>query len=242
IESVAKEISGLKYEQLNTKLLRQVGEWFSKTKNLEENYQKQNKKVTGKKSKIQSLLQELEENNIDLDTFQEEHQAKVEELDIKKKKLTEKKERLKVQQKLAEHAHSLHEGKTCPLCGSLEHPDILEAKDVTSELQKITEHLDNIETQKKILGEKRSEVDKKREQMRMLDGNLKSEKEQLQAIDKELEEHRSIFKWDDFDPEKPEVFKAKQTQSEKLEKQIEKKENRSDKLRETATKEKKKAE
>ena len=242
INSLEKEISGLKSRRLDAKLLREVGEWFSKIENLKENYQKQNKKVTGKKSKIQSLLQELEENNIDVDTFQEEHQAKVEELDIRKKKLTEKKERLKVQQKLAEHAHSLHDGKACPLCGSLEHPDILEAKDVTSELQKITEHLDNIETQKKILDEKRSEADKKREQKRMLDGNLKSEKEQLQAIDKELEEHRSIFKWDDFDPEKPEEFKAKQTQSEKLEKQIEKKENRLDKLRETEKKEEKNAE
>ena len=46
----------------------------------------------------------------------------------------EKRNQLEIQQKLAQYAHDLHDGEACPLCGSAEHPHIIEVEDVSNNL------------------------------------------------------------------------------------------------------------
>ena len=40
-----------------------------------------------------------------------------------------------MEQKLSEYSDQLHDGKACPLCGSLEHPNKLTSKDLIQEIE-----------------------------------------------------------------------------------------------------------
>lgn len=221
IDKAEKEIESLKPKKLDSKLLRQVGNWFTKAENLEEVYQKQAKKADDINNKIQSLLDELADKKINPETFESDISTEVKRLDEKREKLQIQKDDLNVRQKLLEHANGLHDGKPCPLCGAVEHPNIVEADDVSGELEQVCAALKDIEKQKKKIRAKKTETDKKLERKRLLSVNFETEQAQLKEIAENLKAHTSNFIWDGFDAEKPGEFREKQRKSEEIEDQIE---------------------
>jgi len=110
-------------------------------------------------------------------------------------------EHLLIRTKLEEYATNLEDGKPCPLCGSLLHPDILDSGDVKMALQK--------ERDSKMKQEKAIEsIDKLMVSLRQIETQLYLKLESIQKLklkqvenkDK-TETHQTHFIWPDFTDE-----------------------------------------
>jgi len=145
IKETEIEINDLAKNQIETTVLINVGEWFSKKEHLEKDWNVQEQKNNQLKSEVQLIENELISDNIEISNFENDAKVLNDAFSQQKKELTTKLQSFQVQQELAHFAHNLHNGEACPLCGSLEHPEILTLNDVTSLLDELKKEMDLID-------------------------------------------------------------------------------------------------
>jgi len=220
VEEFSKNAELLKPKKLDSSLLLHVGNWFSENKKLTETKQIQSEKTNTKKAEIARISEELKPFNINPETFRNDFKIQTETLENQKKTLSDKRNQLEVQQKLAHFANELHDGESCPLCGALEHPNILEFNDLNSELNEIQKQIEQIEIQKDQIQKQSLEIEKILDRKKIFEEQLKSEEESLKQIQINIEEHLKKFNWKEFNAENQNDFEEKRQQSFTIEKQI----------------------
>lgn len=220
IEDLSKNAELLKPKKLDSTLLLNVGNWFTEKKRLNENLQNQTGKIDSIKIEIGKISEGLKPFEINPETFRNDFKTQTETLENQKKNLSEKRNHLEVQQKLAHFANELHDGESCPLCGALEHPNIVEFDDVNSELNEIQKKIEQIEIQKDQIQKQSLEIDKIFDRKKIFEEQQKSEEENLKLIQTQIEEHLKNFSWTEFNPENQNDFEEKRQQSFAIEKQI----------------------
>lgn len=220
IEELSKNAELLKPKKLDSALLLSVGNWFLEKKKLNEVFQNQIEKIGLKKAEIEKISEELKSFEINPENFRNDFKAQTEILEKEKKLLSDKKSHLEVQQKLAHFANELHDGESCPLCGALEHPNIVEFDDVNSELNEIQKQIEQIEIQKENIQKWFLDIEKIIDRKKIFEEQLNSEKESLQQIQNTIEEHHKSFNWKEFNAENPNDFEEKRQQSFSIEKKM----------------------
>lgn len=219
-QTLSKQIDFLKPKKLDSNLLLKVGNWFSEKKKLEESLKSQVEKINAKKLETGRISEELRPFEINVETFKNDFKTRVEVLETQKKTLSEKRNHLEVQQKLAHFASELHDGESCPLCGALEHPNIVEFDDVNSELNEIQKKIEQIETQKDQIQKQSLEIEKILDRKKIFEEQLKSEEVILKQIQINIDQHLKNFSWTEFNAENQNDFEEKRQQSFSIEKQI----------------------
>ncbi|MGO4707522.1 AAA family ATPase [Chryseobacterium sp. 2TAF14] len=220
IEDLSKNAELLKPKKIDSNLLLNVGNWFSEKKRLNENLQNQTRKIDSIKIEIGKISEELKPFKINPETFKNDFKTQIDSLENQKKMLSEKRNHLKVQQKLAHFANELHDGKSCPLCGALEHPNIVKFDDVNAELNEIQKKIEQIEIQRDQIQKQSLEIEKILDRKKIFEEQQKSEEENLKLIQTQIEEHLKNFSWKEFNPENQNDFEEKRQQSFTIEKQI----------------------
>lgn len=235
IQSVITEKEGmipaLNAARLDASLLLDIGNWYHQHQNLSKSRQDQVQKTAAEKEKIELIIKELASKNIRADIYEKEF---IKQLDILKEtrlRLENQRSQLEVHQKLAQYKTALHEGDPCPLCGSTDHPHIMEADDVTDELRQILEKIKETDNERENVVKRQTEAEKLMERKKLLEQNLQSEEEQLRLLTQQTEEHLADFIWTDYDPENPEKFQKKKEETTAADKQITELNNQLDKLR-----------
>ncbi|WP_265429992.1 AAA family ATPase [Chryseobacterium sp. YIM B08800] len=220
IEEFSKNTELLKPKKLDPSLLLNVGNWFSEKKKLDESLENQTKKFKDKKAEIENISETLKPFEINPVTFRNDFKIQIDSLENQKKTLSEKRNHLEVQQKLAHFANELHDGESCPLCGALEHPNIVEFDDVNTELNEIQKKIEQIEIQKDQIQKQSLEIEKILDRKKIFEEQMKSEEENLKLIQTQIEEHLKNFNWTEFNAENQNDFEEKRQQSFAIEKQI----------------------
>ncbi|MNU12123.1 Nuclease SbcCD subunit C [compost metagenome] len=220
IENLSKNAELLKPKKLDSNLLLNAGNWFSEKKKLKENLQNQTGKIDSIKIEIGKISEDLKPFEINPETFRNDFKTQIDSLENQKKTFSEKRNHLEVQQKLAHFANELHDGESCPLCGALEHPNIVEFDDVNSELNEIQKKIEQIEIQKDQIQKQSLEIEKILDRKKIFEEQQKSEEENLKLIQTQIEEHLKNFSWTEFNPENQNDFEEKRQQSFAIEKQI----------------------
>lgn len=221
IEELSKNIEILKPKKLDSHLLLNAGNWFSEKNKLTETLHKQIEKVALKNAEIEKISEELKPFEINPETFRNDFNMQTEALEQQKKSLADKKNHLEVQQKLAHFASELHDGESCPLCGALEHPNIVAFDDVNSELNEIQQQIEQVEIQKEKIQKQSLEIEKTLDRKKIFEEQLKSEDNILKQIKLDIEKHLKSFGWKEFNVENQKDFEEKRQQSFSIEKQIE---------------------
>ncbi|WP_312391546.1 AAA family ATPase [Chryseobacterium sp.] len=234
IDLLSKEAETLKPKKLDSNLLLQVGNWFIQQKNLKKSQEDQSEKIKKQELQIQQISDELKAFP---ENFKESFQQKKENLEIQKKEFLQKLDHLKIQQELAKFTSELHNGEACPLCGSSEHPNIVEFHDVHSELKEVEEKVQSVDKELINLQKKENEIDKILERKGIFENQLKAEQEIISDIQHHIENHLKQFIWTEFSYKKEAEFEAKRSSSLEAEKQIEQLNQTIFKERETLAKE-----
>ncbi|WP_312341875.1 SMC family ATPase [Chryseobacterium binzhouense] len=220
IEELSKNAELLKTKKLDSTLLLNVGNWFSENKRLKEILNIQSEKIRLKKLEIEKISDELKPFEINPETFKNDFKNQIEVLENQKKNLSEKKNHLDVQQKLAHFANELNEGESCPLCGALEHPNIVHFDDVNSELNDIQKQIEQLEIKEENIRKQSLEIEKILDRKKIFEEQLKSEEESLKQLQNNLDIHLKNFNWVAFSPENQDDFEQKRQQSFTIEKQM----------------------
>ena len=225
---IQKKITGLtenaeilKPKKIDSQILMNVGNWFMEQKNLTDSTKNQNVKIEDFQIKIEKLNAELIPFAVNTETFKEDFKLKSEVLETEIKNLSERRNQLEVQQKLAHFAGELHDGESCPLCGALEHPNIVEFDDVNAELNEIKKQIEQFEIQKDVKQKQLLEIEKILDRKKIFEEQQKAELENLKQIKTKADNHRKNFSWTDFNAENETDFQQKRQQSFEIEKQIE---------------------
>lgn len=136
-------------------------------------------------------------------------------------------EHLSIQSKLEEYASNLEEGKPCPLCGALSHPQPLNAQNVSEALEKARKQKGNYEKEittidqcQKKLSEISTKLQLKKE---LLEKTLQKQKEHTDKITN----HQKLFTWDAYKNESKVIEEF--SRAEQLQLQIKEKEEALDK-------------
>ncbi|WP_029298659.1 AAA family ATPase [Chryseobacterium hispalense] len=221
IEELSKKSEQLKPGKLDPGLLVHVGNWFLERKKLNENLSSQTQKADAKKNEIITIHEELKLLKINPETFRDDFRIQAEDMEKQKKFLSEKRNHLEVQQKLSHFASELHDGEACPLCGALEHPNIVEYHDVTLELHEIQRQIDHLDHQKEYIQKKLSEAEKILDRKKIFEEQLKYEEDQAKEIQIRIENHLKNFIWEEFHADYEIDFEQKREHSFAIEKQLE---------------------
>lgn len=232
-----KELKTFSAKKIDSKTLIEVENWFVHHQNLDQSIEKQHLKIESQHQQINSFEFQLKEQNIDISTSENWFNSTFDQLELTKKSLEKQKNDIEVQQKLAHYAHNLHDGEACPLCGALEHPNIVEVDDVTSKLSAVNTKLSQLDDEVKALQKKQNEVQKIVDQKQFIEKQIAQENQVLNELKIQQEKHLNLFNWKDFDPKNRTSFEEKKKAAILLEQTITDKNNEVDKLRESLEKE-----
>ncbi|WP_291092284.1 AAA family ATPase [Empedobacter sp. UBA6745] len=237
IKSSEKEVKTLAESKIDSQTLMEVGNWFVQNQNLQQSIQKQQSKIEEQKQQINVFETQLKTENIEISSFENWFNSEFEKLELAKKSTEKQKNELEVQQKLAHFAHNLHEGESCPLCGALEHPNIVEIDDISTKFEIVDNELNQIDEKLKSLQKKQNEVQKNIDQKQFVEKQIEQENQVLNELKIEQENHLNLFVWIDFDPKNVELFEEKKKAVIALDKTISDKNKEIETFRETLEKE-----
>lgn len=220
IDELSAHIKALKEQKLDPALLSEVGNWFIQQKSLKKSHYDQTEKIGKHQKQIREIAEELKPFSYD-ENFKEDFKSRKEILEVKKKELSQKLDHLKVQKELSRFASELHDGENCPLCGSQDHPHIIEIQDVNNELQELQESVTVIEQEIGKIQKQEAEIDKILDRKKIFEEQLRTEQNTLLQIQKDLEKHLQQFTWKPFSPDQEDDFEKKRSDSFALEKKVE---------------------
>lgn len=220
IDELSAQIKVLKEQKLDSALLSEMGNWFIQQKNLKKSLQEQTEKVEKHQKQIGEIAEELKPFDY-TENYKEDFKSRKEALEAKKKELLQKLDHLKIQKELSRFASELHDGENCPLCGSKEHPHIVEFHDVNAELLEIQEKITSVEQKTAAIQKQEAEIDKILDRKKIFEEQLLSEQKIVFQIQENIEKHILNFTWKTFSPDREEEFEKKRSDSFTLEKKIE---------------------
>ena len=216
-----KNSDDLKAKRIDADVLLNVGKWFSTNQYLKESFLNQSQKVIDCKANIQQISEELKALKINEKSFLEDFKSKMELLENQKKNLNDQRNHLEVQQKLAHFSTELHDGESCPLCGALDHPNIVEFADVKAEIENVEGQLRDLELEQKAHHNESSAIEKMLERKKIFENQLVAEEEACENIKLNQKNHLNAFEWQEFHAENEAEFEQKRKEAIHLEKQIE---------------------
>ena len=216
-----KNSDDLKAKRIDADVLLNVGKWFSTNQYLKESFLNQSQKVIDCKANIQQISEELKALKINEKTYLEDFKSKMELLENQKKNLNDQRNHLEVQQKLAHFSTELHDGESCPLCGALDHPNIVEFTDVKAEIENVESQLRDLEVEQKAHHNESSAIEKMLERKKIFENQLEAEEEACEKIKLNQKNHLNAFEWKEFHAENEAEFEQKRKEAIHLEKQIE---------------------
>ena len=216
-----KNSDDLKAKRIDADVLLNVGKWFSTNQYLKESFLNQSQKVIDCKANIQQISEEFKALKINEKTYLEDFKSKMELLENQKINLNDQRNHLEVQQKLAHFSTELHDGESCPLCGALDHPNIVEFTDVKAEIENVESQLRDLEVEQKAHHNESSAIEKMLERKKIFENQLEAEEEACEKIKLNQKNHLNAFEWKEFHAENEAEFEQKRKEAIHLEKQIE---------------------
>ncbi len=210
-DQLTEKLKILKSQLPDIAELSKVQNWFTILKSLTATNLEYSKEIDTIEKEINILNDQFVKSTENLSEELGQHRQPNDVLELLSQKVLKKKEaistidktieHLLIKAKLEEYATNLEDGKPCPLCGSLSHPDILDSGDVKIALQnerdskiiqdnaiqsleKLMVHLRQVETQLYL----------KNESVRKL--NLKRDENKDR-----IETHQALFVWPEYKDE-----------------------------------------
>jgi exonuclease SbcC len=151
------------------------------------------------------------------DTCSQYLETKKEKIKEKQKALSEQESHFRVKAQLKTYAEELEEGKPCPLCGSLHHPELFRSEDINHILEELAAKLQAFGQQLENISETGKRLDILDNQQRTIQRNKKELNEKKKGQLQQITVHADSFAWEKYHKEEDlhEAFReAKQTQEE----------------------------
>ena len=216
IEETEHKIEEIKGKLLDPKTLTSIELWFS-TYNilLKQNKEKQ-AKLDDLTAETQQMGRKFQELDYTKDNWKETIDKESEELNSQLDQSNNNRNKLEVKKQIAHFTNELKNGHACPLCGSLEHPHVIENEDISTDVLENETMLKSIEEQLRLHTKRNSELIKLQAFVDSLNKNTEVIKAELEKEKEEKEQHLLLFEWENFSFNDEEAFKYKKDENDLL--------------------------
>ncbi|MHC5311029.1 AAA family ATPase [Myroides sp. LJL116] len=226
-ELYSKQLSTLELRKkslIDASVLLEMENWFTSFKHTRDRKPELLNKISNLDTQVKGIDIELAELQINpaLMDWKQVLEAQKNQIEIQLKSKQDQLAHVKVAQKLQMYANELSDGSPCPLCGSLEHPSILDSsnKDIFAQGQHIELEISQLQEQSALLMEKQSKIQALLSKRELVLQTVKQEKSSLLEIDKELERLQKGYLWNTICPSDVDSFVALKHKSSKEQQEI----------------------
>ena len=216
ISNTDAEIEELKSKLIDATTLTSVEVWFSRQKYISKQIEDNETKLNDLNKEISDIETKFLELNYNKDNWTETIEKQIETIKDKLTQANKQKIELDVKKEIAHFANKIQDGFACPLCGSLEHPSVIETEDVSTEIMHNQTKLDELERNSKLLTAINSELIKLHASENNINKNIELVKRELNKLNDEALHHNSLFVWDKFSSTDESEFKSKKALNDKL--------------------------
>lgn len=220
IITAENEIEKLKVQLIPSQTIIEAGNWFVEMNAKRVSEKKQNEKILKLKTQIGEIQNRMIEKGIVTENLEQEFDKQTKRLKINKLELENQKSNFEIHQKLAVFADELHNGKPCPLCGSVEHPDIADYSDVSGKLTEIRNQIMLADESIEMLQKQHNETKIEINTLSNFKNQLADEIKQSDIISAEILKLENSFVWEVFDSKKFNDFENEKAQNLKMEGEI----------------------
>ena len=232
INETDTKIEDNKSKLIDAKVLTSVELWYSTHKAISKQIKDRLSKKNNLNDEITTIETKFIELNYTKENWKEIFEKQNEALKTQMNEANQKKNQLEVKQQIAHFANEIHDGSACPLCGSLQHPNVIETEDVSNEIVTNQSKLKMLEQELKLLSANHSQLIQLQSNENSLLKNAELLENELKRLQEEEKQHHSKFLWEDFSRNDEAKFNQKKTANDafiSLIEQLEKKqkENRS---------------
>jgi DNA repair protein SbcC/Rad50 len=224
--------------------LSEIKEWYDKRSIIETNMRdvrgeirKSENEIKAIKKEIVNAIPKLIQSYIEVSSDLDANITMIRKFRTRNKKdqqlLQEELNHFALQAELANYVQSLVPGKPCPLCGALEHPDILDVEDVSEHIKISEKKKEKHEEIDEMCQKTLDELSAMKNEISSLKKALGKDNKNIQRLAGELDKHLNTFIWQEYDPEDNKRIKKELSDIKPQQQRIEKLENE---LTETETK------
>lgn len=225
LEGTIKEVRG-KIPDLE--LLSTIRAWYIEKHNLDKQLHETEKEI-GKYTQQEKEIREAMSQILTAPVFEglpkeayyetciQHLKVETQKIKEKQKALNEQESHFKVRIRLKTYAEELEEGKPCPLCGSVHHPELFKTEDINDALAELTAKQQVFEQQLEQISELNNRLNLLDSQQRTIQQNQKETNEKKKGQLQQISAHAERFVWEKYREEKEldEAFReAKRIQGE----------------------------
>ncbi|TDE04253.1 AAA family ATPase [Flavobacterium sandaracinum] len=231
LDRILGQLVDAKKKRLEASFLVDLGTWYQQQRNLQNNFDVLNIKLNSLKQELKLKTAAFLLLELPFDSWKNVLKTKVESIFFEKEKAIDIKTKLLVSKELVHYAENLHDGENCPLCGSQEHPNVMQGEDVSNQLVLITQTIADLANKEAQISLKQAQAEKLEFEINHVQAQLKGIIAECETIEKDQKMHLSNFIWKDFDAKNSQSFESTKTQQHLLEKEIVALENDENELR-----------
>lgn len=198
IQELEEKIDSFGKEIIDSVILMEVEKWFLQTQNFQESKAKLLKSIQNKNENIQELNNQIKTLHKSTQSFEIKYTNKQNEIELKSKEIDNQRQLLLVQQQISNYAVELKDGEPCPLCGALDHPNIVQVENVSTQLEELQNQWNQLEAERKYWQNLKEQIDRIEQQKKFIQENLEKEIEELKNLELQISEHREKFHWKEF--------------------------------------------
>ncbi|MBG6062928.1 exonuclease SbcC [Flavobacterium sp. CG_9.1] len=220
LEIILSQLVEAKKNRLDTSLLFDLGTWYQQQRNLQNNFDVLNIKLNSLKQELKLKTAAFLLLELPFDSWKKVLATKAETIFFEKEKAIEIRNKLLVSKELVHYAENLHDGENCPLCGSQEHPNVMQGEDLSNQLVIITHTITGLADKETQISLKKTQAEKLEFEINHVQSQWKGIITEGETIEKEQKIHLSNFTWKDFDAKDSQSFESTKTQQHLLEKEI----------------------
>ncbi|MEC5165600.1 exonuclease SbcC [Flavobacterium sp. PL11] len=231
LESIEKQLGDAKKIRVDTSLLFEIETWYQQQQawknNLDENKKKNDLLQHDLKLKT-AAFQLLE---LPFESWNNVLKTNLDKVTLEKEKAVEIRTNLLVSKELLLFVENLHDGENCPLCGSVEHPNIMHGEDVSNQLAIIAKVINNLNDRELQISLNKAQCEKLEFEINHFQAQITIVNSERENVQNKLKIHLTNFIWKDFDPSNSQLFESTKKQQLLLEKTIIALENDEKKIR-----------
>ena len=248
IKTIAELVKTKKKEVPDLKELAEIRQWFTEKnhllkmiKTLENEVQKfkreydsfiDKKFVLLNQEIVSKMFNEIP-RNLQIDKIIRILMDKKDDIEMEIELTDNKISHLQIQNKLSEYVSELEQGKPCPLCGSIVHPNILNIENVENQLKIDNEQKQNLKKAFKSISDIVNQLNIISAQINDKENMIQEKNAELANYNKNLQKHIRGFQWQKYQPDDEMAVSNVFNKAEKLKIEIEDMENKKESLEES---------